>query len=105
MPRYNSPQVDGGTHHALGVRGPKFENNYFTEMCSGSEEGSHLRLVDFVCHSTLGLGVIKKKKRLNRPRVPQGVPHRRPFVGAFQGRSWSHWVVLGAILWAFIAKN
>ena len=24
---------------------------------------------------------------------------------AFQGRSWSYWVVLGAILWAFIAKN
>ena len=35
---------------------------YFTDMCSGSEEGSYLRLVDFVCHSTLGLRVIKKKK-------------------------------------------
>ena len=23
------------------------ENNYFTEMCSGSEEGSYLRLIDF----------------------------------------------------------
>ena len=32
------------------------------------------------------------------------VNHRSPFVGAFQGRSWSHWVVLGAILWAFIVK-
>jgi len=31
-------------------------------MCSGSETGSHLRLIDFVHHSTLGLGVIKKKK-------------------------------------------
>ena len=30
--------------------------------------------------------------------------HARPFVGAFQVRSWSHWFVLGAILWAFIAK-
>ena len=30
--------------------------------------------------------------------------HARPFVGASQGRSWSHWVVLGAILWAFVAK-
>ena len=29
-------------------------NNYFTEMCSGSEAGSCLRLIDFVCHSTLG---------------------------------------------------
>ena len=23
------------------------ENNYFTEMCSGSEAGSYLRLIDF----------------------------------------------------------
>ena len=41
----------------------QFENNYFTEMCSGSEEGSYLRLIDFVYHSTLGLRVIKKKKK------------------------------------------
>jgi len=33
-----------------------------TEMCSGSEAGSHLRLIDFVYLSTLGLRVIKKKK-------------------------------------------
>jgi len=33
-----------------------------TEMCSGSGAGSHLRLVDFVYHSTLGLRVIMKKK-------------------------------------------
>jgi len=25
----------------------QFKNNYFTEMCSGSEEGSYLRLIDF----------------------------------------------------------
>ena len=31
-------------------------------MCSGSEAGSYLRLIDFVYHSTLGLGVIKKKE-------------------------------------------
>jgi len=30
-------------------------------MCSGSEAGSYLRLTDFLCHSTLGLRVIKKK--------------------------------------------
>ena len=34
-------------------------------MCSGSKEGSYLRLIDFVYHSTLGLRVIKKKKRPN----------------------------------------
>jgi hypothetical protein len=32
-------------------------------MRCGSEEGSYLRLVDFVHHSTLGLSVIKKKRR------------------------------------------
>ena len=31
--------------------------------------------------------------------------HARPFVGASQVRSWSRWCGLGAILWAFIAKN
>jgi len=41
----------------------QFENNYFTEMCSGSEAGSYLRLIDFVYHSTLDLRVIKKKKK------------------------------------------
>ena len=41
---------------------PQFENKYFTEMRSGSEAGSYLRLVDFVYHSTLGLRVMKKKK-------------------------------------------
>ena len=40
----------------------QFENNYFTEMCSGSEAGAYLRLIDFVYHSTLGFRVIKKKK-------------------------------------------
>ena len=32
-------------------------------MCSGFEAGSCVRLVDFVYHSTLGLRVIKKKKK------------------------------------------
>ena len=41
----------------------QFENNYFTETCSGSGAGSYLRLIDFVYHSTLGLRVIKKKKK------------------------------------------
>ena len=33
-------------------------------MCSGSEAGSYLRLIDFVYLSTLDLRVIKKKKKL-----------------------------------------
>jgi len=31
--------------------------------------------------------------------------HRRPFVGLSQARSWSPWLVLGVILWAFIVKS
>jgi len=41
----------------------QFKNNYFTELCSGSEAGSYLRLIDGVYHSTLGLRVIQKKKK------------------------------------------
>ena len=42
-----------------------FKNNYFTEMYSGSEAGSYLRLVDFVYHSTLGLRVRKKEEKVD----------------------------------------
>jgi hypothetical protein len=31
-------------------------------MCSGSETGSYLRLINLVQHSTLGLSVIKKNR-------------------------------------------
>jgi len=40
--------------------------NYFTEMCSGSEAGSYLRPINFVYRSTLGLRVIKKRKKKNK---------------------------------------
>ena len=52
----------GGTRRNFLICHREFENNYFTEMCSGSGAGSYLRLIDFVYHSTLGLRVIKKKK-------------------------------------------
>ena len=32
-------------------------------MCSVSEAVSYLRLIDFVCHSYLGLRVMKKKNK------------------------------------------
>jgi len=32
--------------HAYLPHSSQFENNYFTEMCSGSEAGSYLRLID-----------------------------------------------------------
>jgi len=47
------------------------EPHYFTEMCSGSEAGTYLRLIDVVYHSTPGLRVIKKKKRSMRTPNPQ----------------------------------
>jgi len=56
----------GEVHMSTSGAGPflsQFENNYFREMCSGSEAGSCLRLIDFVYHSTLGLRVITKKRR------------------------------------------
>jgi hypothetical protein len=31
----------------VGIFQTQFKNNYFTEMCSGSEVGSYLRLIDF----------------------------------------------------------
>ena len=40
------------------------------KMCSGSEAGSYLRRIDFVCHSTLGLRVIHKKKSCTRAALP-----------------------------------
>jgi len=36
------------------------------EMCSGSEAGLYVRLIGCVHHSTLGLRVIKKKKKDRR---------------------------------------
>ena len=49
--------------HEFRVSKTSSSMHYFTEMCSGSEAGSYLRLIDFVYHSTLGLRVIKKKKK------------------------------------------
>ena len=49
-----------------GFRGKGSGNDCFTEMCSDSEAGSYLGLIDFVYHSTQGLTVIKKKKKKKR---------------------------------------
>ena len=38
-------------------------NIYLMEICSGSEVGSYFRPIDFVHHSTLGLRVVKEKKK------------------------------------------
>ena len=36
---------------------------YFTEMCSGSEAGSYLRLIDFMYHLTPSFRVTMKQKK------------------------------------------
>ena len=61
-------KVDQGTVNKRQQR-EKFENNCFTEMCNGFEAGSYLRLTDFAYHSSLGMRVIKKKRR-ERAHVP-----------------------------------
>ena len=40
-------EIEGALVHHPDLLTSQFENNYFTEMCSGSEEGSYLRLIDF----------------------------------------------------------
>ena len=40
-------------------------------MCSGSEVGSYLRLIDFMYHSTLGLRVMMKKKKKKKKNYQQ----------------------------------
>jgi len=47
---------------------PTPENNFFTEMCSGSEAGSYTRSIGFMHHSTPGLRLIKKKKQNQKLR-------------------------------------
>ena len=54
----------------------QFQNSFFAEMCSGSEAGSYLRLIDVVYHSTLGSRVIKKKKK-GEARVRASDPYIR----------------------------
>ena len=58
----------------------QFENNYFTEMCSGSEAGSYLRPIDFLYHSTLGLRAITEKKNAGKcpDRKRQGGNSSKP---------------------------
>ena len=79
-------------------------------------EGSYLRLIDSFITQLKAQGP-SRTCNASKEEEEEGSPgeggreteaardDRRPFVGAFQGRSWSHWVVLGAILWVFIAKN
>ena len=44
-------------------------------MCSGSVAGSYPRLIDFMYHSTLGLRVIKRKKKGHLPPTARPAAH------------------------------
>ena len=60
-------------------------------MCSGSEAGSHLRRIDFMYHSTLGLRVMmmmkkKKKKNYQQPGVNQ-IREMKRFLGVGSAHS------------------
>ena len=58
-------------------------------MCSGSEAGSHSRLIDFVHHSTLGMRVIKKKPRGRLAQILDGGSFgQEPAAGWRGGNFW-----------------
>ena len=59
---------------------------YFTEVYSGSEAGSYLRLIDFVYHATLGLRVLKKKTWIPEAGPAQRHPLQRR-AGFYRGTS------------------
>ena len=63
------------------VQGSRFDNNYFAELQSSSEEGSHFRLTDFVSF-VLGSRVIKKKKGLGFDGVTLASRQNRLFAGS-----------------------
>ena len=52
----------------------------------------------------LGSQIYPNRRTLGGCASPYSPVHARPFLGASQCRSWSHYGVLGAILCAFIAK-
>ena len=55
--------------------------------------------------ATLSFSAVHSPPAHTKMDLPIIHHHPRPFVGAFHARSWSPWFVLGAILWAFIAKS
>ena len=68
--------------------GPRARGSYFTEMCSGSEAGSYLRLIDFAHHSILGLREIKKKNPEIRAATRQ-VLNERGFAALQGSTAWA----------------
>ena len=71
-----------GVHSVCARRG----DNYLTEMCSDSEEGSYFKAHRLVYHSTLGARVIKKRKK--GERVKGGL-----------GKGWKALALLSRFSW------
>ena len=55
-----------GSYSDRGQRKTPERESHFAERGSGFKEGSHLRLIDFLYHSTLGCRVIQK---INKAQV------------------------------------
>ena len=61
------PVLSSGCEWDYDVWGATLVRRCVPYMCSGSEAGSYLRLIDFVYHSALGLRGTKKKRRRSSP--------------------------------------
>jgi len=62
---------------------------------SSSEAGSSLKRIDFVYHSTLGVRVIKKKKKGDPDSAAAALPHSPTFLWCRAGWSTYFWRVEG----------
>ena len=74
--------------------------------CRRSDLFSHLAIETIL--QPIGMGLKITSAVFPNPEncgVLDALYHRRPYVGASHARSWSHLLVHGAILWAFIAKT
>ena len=62
MGRWGTSASFGRGKHREWWVAPSMVGSTVNAMCSGSEAGSYLRLMDFVYHSTLGLRAIHKRR-------------------------------------------
>ena len=77
-------------------------------LCVDVRKGHVISAVSVYLGPDIACGVPGALREFGGPRFLSASKLRsskRPSVGFSQVRSWSHWFVLGAILWAFIAKS
>jgi len=68
----------------------QFENNYFTQMCSGSEAGSYLRLTDSASLNSR-LGSNKEEEEVQRAGIGLGISVEGLQTSAVRGISSPLW--------------